>query len=54
MIVMELCKNGALRECLKLNLPWNLKVRIALEIAQGIDVLHNFDVIHRYVLVHII
>ena len=49
MILMELCKNGALREALKLNLPWNLRVRMALEIVQGLDFLHGQNVIHRYV-----
>jgi hypothetical protein len=45
---MELCGNGALRECLKLNLPWQLRVRIALEVAQGIEFLHSNGIIHRY------
>ena len=47
MILMELCKNGALREALKLSLPWNLRVRMALEIVQGIEFLHSQSIIHR-------
>ena len=47
MILMELCKNGALREALKLSLPWNLRVRMALEIAQGLAFLHSQSIIHR-------
>ena len=47
MILMELCKNGALREALKLSLPWNLRVRMALEIVQGLAFLHEQSIIHR-------
>ena len=47
MILMELCKNGALREALKLSLPWNLRVRMALEMVQGLSFLHEQSIIHR-------
>ena len=47
MIVMELCKNGALRECLKRKISWPLKVRLALDICQGIAFLHENGIIHR-------
>ena len=47
MIVMELCKNGALRELLKRKLSWSLKIRLALDIAQGIAFLHENGIIHR-------
>lgn len=47
MIIMELCTNGALRECLEHNLKWNLKIRIALDIAQGLVFLHEQGIIHR-------
>jgi leucine-rich repeat kinase 2 len=47
MIIMELCSNGALRECLEQTLGWNLKIRIALDIAQGILFLHEQGIIHR-------
>lgn len=47
MIVMELCKNGALRELLKRKLSWPLKIRLALDIAQGIAFLHENGIIHR-------
>jgi serine/threonine protein kinase len=48
MIVLELCEKGALRENLRKVLPWNLKVRICLDIAYGIDFLHQQGIIHRY------
>lgn len=47
MIVMELCKNGALREVLKRKISWPLKVRLALDISQGIAFLHDNGIIHR-------
>ena len=47
MIVMELCKNGALREVLKRKISWPLKVRLALDISQGIEFLHDNGIIHR-------
>jgi LIM domain kinase 1 len=47
MIVMELCKHGALRECLKYRLPWNLIVRICLDISTGLSILHENGIIHR-------
>ena len=48
MILMELCKHGTLRDVLKYNLPWNLLVRLALDIAQGLDFMHGQNIIHRY------
>ena len=47
MILMELCKNGALREVLKLHVPWALRVRMALDVAQGLAFLHDQNIIHR-------
>lgn len=44
---MELCENGALREKLKEELPWNLVVRLALDITSGLSFLHENDIIHR-------
>mmetsp|Transcript_25952 Transcript_25952/g.24802 ORF Transcript_25952/g.24802 Transcript_25952/m.24802 type:complete len:803 (-) Transcript_25952:141-2549(-) len=47
MIVMELCSRGTLRDVLLLNLPWKLRIRIALDVARGILFLHEQDIIHR-------
>jgi serine/threonine protein kinase len=47
MIVMELCKYGALRECLKFSLPWNLLIRICLDVATALSILHENGIIHR-------
>lgn len=48
MIVMELCENGVLRDaiCHK-QLPWNLRVRLVLDAAQGLTFLHQRQIIHR-------
>jgi serine/threonine protein kinase len=51
MIVLELCKYGALRDCLKHFIPWNLRVRMLLDIAQGINAMHENSIIHRYVMI---
>lgn len=47
MIVMEYCEKGALRECLRESLPWNLRTRIALDICTGLSFLHDLCIIHR-------
>ncbi|CAM9220722.1 unnamed protein product [Ectocarpus sp. 4 AP-2014] len=47
MVVMELCTNGALREALKLNIDWPLKVRIASDMTDGLQYLHQHGIIHR-------
>lgn len=44
---MELCTNGALREALRINLSWSLKIRIAKETLQAIQFLHSEGIIHR-------
>jgi serine/threonine protein kinase len=49
MIVMEYCERGALRECLREKLPWNLRTRISLDICHGISFLHDNSIIHRRV-----
>lgn len=46
-IVMKLCEKGSLRDCLKLPIPWKLRVRIALDVAWGIAFLHEQDILHR-------
>lgn len=47
-IVMDLCERGSLRECLKLPLiPWKLRVRMALDIAWGLEFLHDNGIVHR-------
>jgi serine/threonine protein kinase len=48
MIVMELCENGALREKIQEDLPWNLIVRLALDIATGLSFLHENNIVHRF------
>ncbi|CAM9712504.1 unnamed protein product [Sphacelaria rigidula] len=47
MLAMELCSNGALRETLKLDIAWPLKVRIAGDMAAGLNCLHEHGIIHR-------
>eukprot|EP00903_Cladosiphon_okamuranus_P011376 g10722.t1 len=47
MVAMELCTNGALREALKLNISWPLKVRIASDMTDGLQYLHQHGIIHR-------
>lgn len=47
LMVMELCANGALREGLQAKMEWPLKVRIAADVAEGLDVLHAAGLIHR-------
>ncbi|CAM9304611.1 unnamed protein product, partial [Ectocarpus fasciculatus] len=47
MVAMELCTNGALREALKLNIDWPLKVRIASDMTDGLQYLHQHGIIHR-------
>lgn len=51
MIVMELCENGALREKIQEDLPWNLTVRLALDIATGLSFLHENNIVHRFSLI---
>ena len=45
---MELCENGTVRDILKHRPPWNLVVRLILDIARGIDFLHGENIVHRY------
>jgi serine/threonine protein kinase len=45
---MELCENGTVRDVLKHRPPWNLVVRLILDIARGIDFLHGENIVHRY------
>jgi len=46
--VMELCSNGALRECLQSQkLGWNLKTRIGLDVATAVLFLHSKEIMHR-------
>ena len=45
---MELCENGALREKIQEDLPWNLTVRLALDIATGLSFLHENNIVHRF------
>ncbi|CAM9576736.1 unnamed protein product, partial [Ectocarpus fasciculatus] len=47
MIAMELCDNGALRECLARNLSWDLRIRIALDVIEGINYMHDNKIVHR-------
>eukprot|EP00752_Nemacystus_decipiens_P005914 g5345.t2 len=47
MVAMELCTNGALREALKLDISWPLKVRIASDMTDGLQYLHQHGIIHR-------
>lgn len=47
MIIMELCENGALREKIQEDLPWNLVVRLALDISSGLLFLHENQIVHR-------
>lgn len=47
MIIMELCSHGALREGLRYPLPWALRVRLAMETAEGLAFLHENRIIHR-------
>jgi serine/threonine protein kinase len=47
LIMMELCANGALREGRQACLPWGLKIRIAADVAEGLEFLHRHMVIHR-------
>lgn len=47
MLAMELCDNGALRETLKLDIAWPLKVRIAGDMTAGLNFLHERGIIHR-------
>lgn len=47
MIVLEHCTNGALRDCLKFKLPWNLIVRICLDVTAGLSILHENGIVHR-------
>lgn len=47
MIAMELCDNGALRECLARNLSWDLRIRIARDVIEGINHMHEFKIVHR-------
>lgn len=49
LMVLEYYRNGDLKECLKYNsiMPWNLKVRLCLDISKGISFLHDQGIIHR-------
>ena len=56
MILLELCHNGALREFLHRpslstggRLPWNLLLRLAIDIVEGMEYLQSKSIIHRYV-----
>lgn len=44
---MELCENGTVRDVLKHRPPWNLVVRLILDVARGIDFLHGENIVHR-------
>lgn len=44
---MELCENGALREKIREELPWNLIVSLALDVSSGLSFLHEKNIIHR-------
>jgi len=51
-MVMELCENGSLHDLLKrkdFKLTWDLAIKFALDMAEGIGILHNHDppIIHR-------
>jgi serine/threonine protein kinase len=48
MIIMELCENGALREKIQEELPWNLIVRLASDISSGLSFLHENHIVHRF------
>jgi len=48
MIVMELCTYGALREGLRYYLSWPLRVRLCLDVAEGLAFLHGKRIIHRW------
>ncbi|KAF0467212.1 kinase-like protein [Gigaspora margarita] len=50
MMVLQLANNGDLREYLKINfskLEWADKLRMSLEILDGLEFLHKNDIIHR-------
>lgn len=48
LIVMELCERGALRERIGDGLSWPLIVRLALDVATGLNFLHQQHFVHRY------
>jgi len=46
-IIMELCREGCLSDALQGNIPQRTLVKVARDIASGLEHLHHFGIIHR-------